>query len=65
MCSLFAKTGGSVQSRKYSRLFFLDSTSNDLTVKPMEVPYANNSFQVRLRSGETNNLSYFPKGGFK
>ena len=62
-CSFWAKTGGSAQPRRYSRLF-VDST-NDLTVKRMEVPYANNSFQVRLRSGETKDSFCFPKGGLK
>ena len=60
-CSFSGKTGGSTQSRSYSPLFFLDFTSNDLTVKRLEVPYANNSFQVRSRSGETKDLSCFPK----
>ena len=64
-CSFSAKTGGSAQSRRHSRLFFLDSTSCNLTVKRMEVLHANNSFHVRLHSGETKDLSCLPKGGLK
>ena len=65
MCSLFAQTGGSVQSRKYSQPLFSGCAACNLIFKWTVVPWVNSSFQVRLRAGETRGLFRFLKRGLK
>ena len=65
MCSLFATTGGSVQSRKYSWPVFSGLSACNRIFKRTVVPWVSSCFQVRLRSDETKGLFCFFKGGLK